>query len=421
MNQSDVNSNSESHTVNAVVSCSSSTSNHSNIATSSNGQYNGGNKSNNEQQNKNRICRDFIRGSCRRLFCKYPHVQSPDQVVFCHDFQNNVCPRINCKFLHYTIDEEEHYRKYGEFPIGQQQQQQQQDEYVNSNNNNNNQNINSINGNHPDYPGDYEYNGNGFFNNSNNNSNGNHPHRNLPSLLDSDLFHPTCQQRIEGGCSIHCINHSDRAFSNGSNSFRNGLKRLGSPQDRDFLQQQQPKFKRCREDEIMAVLRRFEEEHQMLKRRVEANELKIAELRASNEYLLNQNAQLRLSTVQVSRVVNPVTVTNTQSQQQTQTPQVINASMAPVQNPQVINAPIMSIAPPPTQLIATPPVQPLTIHATANTSQAASQILGTSQITLAPAAVGLSINTSQALQAAISNANQPIISYPIMTHSILPH
>lgn len=190
------------------------------------------------------------------------------------------------------------------------------------------------------------------------------------------------------------------------------------------MQPQQSKFKRCREDEILVVLRRFEEEHQMLKRRVEANELKIAELRASNEYLMTQNAQLRLSTVQVSRVVNPVTVTNTQSQQQSQT-QVISASMAPVHSPQVISAPIVSMATPQTQIIATPPnVTPIAIHATANTSQPTQQILGTSQITLAPAAVpsiGLSINTSQALQAAISNANQPIISYPIMTHSILPH
>lgn len=51
----------------------------------------------------------------------------------------------------------------------------------------------------------------------------------------------------------------------------------------------------------------------MLRRRVEANEIKIAELRASNEYLMAQNAQLRLSTVQVSRVVS--TVTNSAPQQ----------------------------------------------------------------------------------------------------------
>lgn len=50
-----------------------------------------------QSNNKNRICRDFVRGSCRRLYCKYPHVQSSDLVVFCHDFQNNKCPRVNCK------------------------------------------------------------------------------------------------------------------------------------------------------------------------------------------------------------------------------------------------------------------------------------------------------------------------------------
>lgn len=54
----------------------------------------------------------------------------------------------------------------------------------------------------------------------------------------------------------------------------------------------------------------------MLRRRVEANEIKIAELRASNEYLMAQNAQLRLNTVQVSRVVS--TVTNTTPQQAAQ-------------------------------------------------------------------------------------------------------
>lgn len=187
-------------------------------------------------------------------------------------------------------------------------------------------------------------------------------------------------------------------------------------------------FKRSREDDIMAVLRRFDEEHQMLKRRVEANELKIAELRASNEYLMNQNAQLRLQTVQVSRVVNGHSVTVTNAQSQGQGPQVINASMAPIQ----VSTPIVSMATPQInqQLIATPPNMNGQIAIGSTSSQPTQQILGTSQITLTPAAlapsistpsIGLSINTSQALQAAISNATQPIISYPIMTHSILPH
>jgi hypothetical protein len=70
------------------------------IVTSTNGtvqQFSVSKPMNCNEINKSRICRDFVRGSCRRLYCKYPHVQSSDLVVFCHDYQNNKCPRINCK------------------------------------------------------------------------------------------------------------------------------------------------------------------------------------------------------------------------------------------------------------------------------------------------------------------------------------
>lgn len=60
----------------------------------------------------------------------------------------------------------------------------------------------------------------------------------------------------------------------------------------------------------------------MLRRRVEANEIKIAELRAANEYLIAQNAQFRINTVQVSRVVS--TVTNSTPQQAAQTVPTVN-------------------------------------------------------------------------------------------------
>jgi hypothetical protein len=52
-------------------------------------------------------------------------------------------------------------------------------------------------------------------------------------------------------------------------------------------------------NDIMAMMKRFEEEQSMLRRRVEVNEIKIAELRASNEFLL-----LHLRS---TRIVNPVT------------------------------------------------------------------------------------------------------------------
>lgn len=72
------------------------------------------------RRHNNRICRDFAQGICRRMYCRvsrvetfinadlsfaltcefmpqYPHVKTPDQVMFCHDYQNTSCPRINCK------------------------------------------------------------------------------------------------------------------------------------------------------------------------------------------------------------------------------------------------------------------------------------------------------------------------------------
>lgn len=292
------------------------------------------------------------------------------------------------RFLHYSIEDEDHYRKFGEFPLTT-----QKDDFS----------VNQSNVGINVQKDENEF--SNFFNSSSN--------RTLPSLLDGDLFH-SCQSRMDS-CGMHC--HSDRGFSSGSSVFRNSLKRLNNS-EHECMQQ----FKRSREDDIMAVLRRFDDEHQSLKRRVEANELKIAELRASNEYLMTQNAQLRMSTVQVSRVVNPVTVTHTQSQQQSQGPQVISASMTPIQ----VATPIVSMSAPQTPHLTIAAPQNMIGP---NTSQTTQQILGTSQITLAPAlapsistpSIGLSINTSQALQAAMSNATQPIISYPIMTHSILPH
>ncbi|XP_055714556.1 zinc finger CCCH domain-containing protein 10-like isoform X2 [Phlebotomus papatasi] len=310
------------------------------------------------QLKHNKICRDFIKGGCRRKFCRYPHVLSPELVVFCHDYQNQSCNRVSCKFLHYSIQEEEYYRRFGEFPV------------------------------------------------------------------------TTCD---DDSPPIHCI----YAGSRRGRMFRPLPIHEGTAKrPPDDLPPH--RFKRFRDDDtpdVFAALRRFEEDAAMMRRRIEANEMKIAELRASNEFLL---AQMRLTT-QCSRVVNPVTNT-TSTQPPGQTAQVLSGvSMAPVQ---VQATPIVSMAAPQTQIIASsgPPIiaantsqgQQLAIAAAQQTLSTsapplgpphAPQLLSTSQITLAPAlpapSMGLTINTSQAL--AMSNATQPIISYPVMTHSILPH
>lgn len=131
--------------------------------------------------------------------------------------------------------------------------------------------------------------------------------------------------------------------------------------------------------------------------------------------------------------------------------QVLNAvSIAPVQ---VQATPIVSIASiagqPQTQIIASSGPLALSANTTqgqqlalASTGQTV-QILGTPQITPASGkspkfyfacrmvsikqknhftapSMGITMNTSQPLTMS-ANATQPIISYPIMTHSILPH
>uniref|UniRef100_A0A1L8DCP0 C3H1-type domain-containing protein n=1 Tax=Nyssomyia neivai TaxID=330878 RepID=A0A1L8DCP0_9DIPT len=301
-----------------------------------------------------KICRDFIKGNCRRKFCRYPHVMAPDMVVFCHDYQNLSCNRINCKFLHYSLQEEEYYRHYGEFPADDEGSAHQ---------------------------------------------------------------HFGCQRR-------------GRTFRPQPPIHEIQLKRPNE----DIQPHGVCHYKRFREDDppdVYGALRRIEDDAAMMRRRIEANEMKIAELRASNEFLL---AQMRL-TSQCSR---PVTNT-TSTQQSAQTAVLSAVSMAPVQ---VQATPIVSMAAGQTQIIASsgPPIiaantsqgQQLALAAAQQTLSTsapplgpphAPQILSTSQITLAPAlpppSMGLTINTSQAL--AMSNATQPIISYPVMTHSILPH
>ncbi|XP_076460649.1 zinc finger CCCH domain-containing protein 10-like [Babylonia areolata] len=77
------------------------------------------------------ICRDFLRNVCRRgKRCKYRHPagaedsndnfdmgsSSKPEPTFCHDFQNMGCHRPTCKFLHCTREEEEHYHQTGQLP-----------------------------------------------------------------------------------------------------------------------------------------------------------------------------------------------------------------------------------------------------------------------------------------------------------------
>jgi len=74
------------------------------------------------------ICRDFLRNVCfRGERCKYSHpadrvdpgvggTKLQDKMEFCHDFQNGRCSRSHCKFIHCTSDVEAEFKKSGYLP-----------------------------------------------------------------------------------------------------------------------------------------------------------------------------------------------------------------------------------------------------------------------------------------------------------------
>lgn len=74
------------------------------------------------------VCRDFLRNVCRRGDrCKYAHPEDvekkekeglQDKMMFCHDFQNNRCARNNCKFIHCDRETEDEYKRSGYLPPG---------------------------------------------------------------------------------------------------------------------------------------------------------------------------------------------------------------------------------------------------------------------------------------------------------------
>lgn len=294
---------------------------------------------------------------------------SSGSVVFCHDFQNASCQRINCRFLHYSVHEEEYYRTYNILPNTEPQQS-------------------TITTTNPTFCKDMQTYG---------------------QCCHSDACRSLSSPTKTSSMDSNCLKRQH--FSYDSQNFK--------------------RYRECSDDfDIMMIIKRLDEEHKNLRRRIETNEIQISDLRATNDYLMQQNAQIHLANVQCSR-----TVTNTTTTAQPHTAVINTVSMAPVQ---VHATPIVSMSTPQTQII-TNSGQP-TLAIAANTSQGqlslsqqtlttsqcplGQQILSTSQITLAPAlapapSIGLTINTSQAL--AMSNSSQPIISYPVMTHSILPH
>ncbi|XP_044751156.1 zinc finger CCCH domain-containing protein 10-like [Coccinella septempunctata] len=74
-------------------------------------------KSDNANDKEEGVCRDFVKGRCDRSYCKYKHETLPQNFNFCHDFQNSFCPRPKCRFIHCSPDEVDEYKRTGEMSI----------------------------------------------------------------------------------------------------------------------------------------------------------------------------------------------------------------------------------------------------------------------------------------------------------------
>jgi hypothetical protein len=193
----------------------------------------------------------------------------------------------------------------------------------------------------------------------------------------------------------------------------------------------------------------LDEENAMLRKKIEELKKQVSDLTATNEFLLDQNAQLRMGgkrTANVTAVVPAVTITNTGAP--TMQVQPITAQIQPAQAPtpqQMVNAAVAAGAiRTVTASVATVPVSiaavagaPVSI---ATVSMAPVQIpppvVTMAQQTLtvegpqppqqpgAPPQQGQQQNPQQggpqSLPLSISGATAPLVSYPIMTQDLRP-
>ena len=243
--------------------------------------------------NSNDICRDFLRNVCKRgKRCKYRHptnneakeLRRTQDYTFCHDFQNNGCRRPNCKFLHCTREEEEYCRQTGQLPVRLQQAAALGAGAGNS------------------------------------------------EMIKGGI--PICKDNLKGEChrgttckfrhvSIAEFEYQLRKAEGrpgppGGNSFRDGFERFDrfdyehEPAKRRRLDRDFPgpgpdgfsSFERFSPNSRPLSYQLLEDENTMLRRKVEELKKQVADLTATNEVLLEQNARYRVSKSSILHTLN---------------------------------------------------------------------------------------------------------------------
>ncbi|KYO28717.1 zinc finger CCCH domain-containing protein 10 [Alligator sinensis] len=380
--------------------------------------YTNGSSSDEAGTGSDDICRDFLRNVCKRgKRCRFRHPDMSEvtnlgvrknEFIFCHDFQNKECVRLNCRFIHGTKEDEDCYKKTGELPPRLRQK------------------VAAGLGLSP------------------------------ADLPNSKEEVPICRDFLKGDCQrgAKCkFQHLQRDFEYGAGR-EQGLAPGGrryEPYDALYDEEHDPLLKRRRVDGLhfetyeysfgsprSVEHRLLEEENLLLRKRVEDLKKQVSNLMATNEVLLEQNAQFRnqakvmtLSSTAAAteQPLAPTvgTVTNyNHSIAQTHTTLSSQALQPRPVTQQELVAPAGAQAAPPTN--AAPPLNPEIAPLSAALAQTIAQGMAP-PVSMAPVAVSVApvaVSIAQPLGAiTMSHATTPMVTYPIASQSMritaLPH
>ncbi|XP_015913870.1 zinc finger CCCH domain-containing protein 10 [Parasteatoda tepidariorum] len=323
-----------------------------------------------DSDSKESVCRDFLRNVCKRgKMCRYKHPEGHEaealgkkDLVFCHDFQNKECRRPNCKFIHCTKQEEEIFRSTGRLP----------DTVI--------ENMEGRN------------------------------------IFVSKI--PICKDYLKGECRRagrckfrHLSNYEYQIEAAPQNNSRTRRDRIDEDRYETYYRYE-PLAKRRAFDDSYADYpymgnerrpmmpdhyRMLEKGNAMLSHRVEELKKQVADLTATNEFLLDQNAQLRVSK---QTLVSPISQ------------QLIPHTLTPT---------MPSLPPPSLTQLSQIPLSTDLGAASLAPDLALGQ--GIAPVSIAPSQVTLptisAASLSQSLPQTIITSTA-LISYPIMTQSMRP-
>jgi len=382
------------------------------------------------------ICRDFLRNVCTRgSRCKFKHPNCeeswmvnqhissrPAGLIFCHDFQNTHCTRPSCKFVHGTRQDEEHYKVTGELPKPVHPLTLNKGNLLDSTT-------------ETDIPickdylkGECQRGKKCKFRHIESSRSETKSRHERPENYDT----PETKRRHFGVVEFCSHNHSPHQFECGSpfrenstvNQCHYNMMTNSSPPSHPSL------LKGSRQVELSI----FYEENWLLRRKVEELKKQVSDLMATNEFLLDQNAHMRiqgkLPTVStVATVTIPtVTIANSVTVPVTSSVTALGSLGHPVQTVQAMTTtvPLMtsqstsnlraSIPYPPS--LATVSIAPVAINQT-GTMVAQAPALSTATVTLTPTLSGTALQLAPNTALSLSGTDgSSLVSYPIMTQSL---